>query len=53
MGDEDHVFLNKAKQFASKTGVHIKILKNCGHVCSLHKWREFNEYLIGYLPVVN
>lgn len=52
MGDEDHVFLNKAKEFANKMGVQIKIIENCGHVCSLHKWREFNEYLGNLLPVV-
>ena len=43
MGDEDHMFLHPAQQMAAENP-HIKtlLMQQCGHVCSLQKWREFN-----------
>lgn len=43
MGKEDYVFLSAAKKAAQKYLVNLKIMENCGHVCSLQKWREFDS----------
>lgn len=44
-GDEDYVFYKYMQKFAElHKKVHLKVIEHCGHVCSLHKWREFNEY---------
>lgn len=45
MGSEDHVFLDKAKKNVTNTDEYnyLLIMEECGHVCSLQKWREFNR----------
>ena len=49
-GDEDVVFFKKMREFAEKHGIPLKVIKDCGHVCSLQKWRDFNDYLDTILP---
>ena len=45
MGSEDHVFLRDAigslRNFQNR--IKLRFIRQCGHVCSLQKWREFNE----------
>ncbi|MDD5952490.1 MAG: alpha/beta hydrolase [Oscillospiraceae bacterium] len=44
MGREDFVFIQPAletmKDYAGK--IQFTVMEQCGHVCSLQKWREFN-----------
>ena len=51
MGREDYIFLGQAvgalKKIRGSVGLHI--IENCGHVCSLQSWREFNRISLGFL----
>ena len=49
-GDEDHCFLYDAKRIARKLkSFEIKIIDKCGHICSIEKWKSFNQIALGYL----
>ena len=49
-GDEDHCFLRDAKVIAKKMkSTEIKIIKQCGHVCSIENWKAFNRIALDYL----
>lgn len=49
VGDEDYVFIKGNKKLAHRCHLPIYIMHQCGHVCSLHKWREFNQLLMSFL----
>ncbi|WP_202081036.1 alpha/beta fold hydrolase [Caldalkalibacillus salinus] len=50
MGDEDHVFLKTAKLIHQKfTNVTFRVFQKCGHVCSLEKPKQFNQYTIDFI----
>lgn len=51
MGSQDHVFLKNAKTAVRELhdNLKLKIIGQCGHVCSLQKWREFNSIALGFL----
>ena len=49
-GDEDHCFLRGAKTIANKMkSSDIKIIKKCGHICSIENWKMFNRLALEYL----
>lgn len=49
-GNEDHCFLGGTKKFLNKArNAKMIILEKCGHVCSIEKYKEFNEYAIGFI----
>ena len=49
-GDEDHCFLKGAKIFKAKVrNVDMFVIEKCGHVCSIEKWKVFNNVALGYL----
>ena len=49
-GDEDHCFIDDAKNIANKLkSVEIKIIEKCGHICSIEKWSAFNRIALDYL----
>lgn len=49
-GDEDHCFLKGAKVLAAKMkNMDMKVIKHCGHICSIEKWNIFNQYVLNYL----
>ena len=49
-GDEDHCFIDGTKSIARKMkSMEIKIIKKCGHVCSIEKWKSFNNIALNYL----
>lgn len=51
-GDEDHCFIEGAKSIARKMhSIEIKIIKKCGHVCSIENWRSFNQIALEYLAL--
>lgn len=51
-GDEDHCFLKDAKALVDKMKtVEINIIANCGHVCSIEKWGDFNHMALNFLKV--
>ena len=45
MGSEDHVFMKVVNKIQPtlKKYCSIKVLNECGHVCCLQKWRDYNE----------
>ncbi len=44
MGDQDHIFMNSAKKFASnKKNAELSIVKGCGHVVSIESPKIFNQ----------
>jgi pimeloyl-ACP methyl ester carboxylesterase len=51
-GDEDHCFLKGAKILAEQMkNMEIKIIKHCGHVCSIEQWKLFNNHALNFLAV--
>ena len=49
-GDEDHCFLKGSKMLAENIKcAAIRIIKNCGHVCSIEKHAIFNKYAFNHL----
>ncbi len=49
-GDEDHCFIEGAKSIAKKMKhTEIKIIKKCGHICSIESWKTFNHIALEYL----
>lgn len=49
-GDEDHCFIKGAKKaFENIQNAQFKLMKHCGHVCSIERANEFNEYALKYL----
>lgn len=50
MGNEDYTFIkgvkNKVKHFKNTT---LKIIENCGHVCNIQKYNEFNNIVLDYM----
>ena len=50
VGDEDHCFIRGSKKLVKKIkGSTIKIIKHCGHVCSIEQSSIFNKYALNYL----
>ena len=53
-GEEDAVFIKGAKAVAdavSKT--KFKVIKKCGHVCTIEKYQDFNEMSLNFLEKVH
>ena len=51
-GDEDHCFIEGAKSIAKKMKtMEIKIIKKCGHICSIESWKSFNHIALEYLSL--
>ena len=49
-GDEDHCFIDDARSIAGRMkSMEIKIIKKCGHVCTIEKWNAFNNIALKYL----
>ena len=49
-GDEDHCFIGGTKKLIHKlNNAKIRIIEHCGHVCSIEKFKEFNNFVIDYL----
>ena len=49
-GDEDHCFIGGTKgalQRFKKAKCHI--IKKCGHICTIERAKEFNEYALEYI----
>jgi len=50
MGEQDHFFLREARKFvAKKTNAQLEIIKQCGHVVSLERAKEFNKASIDFM----
>lgn len=50
MGEQDHVFLKPASEFAKKyRNVALEIIEQCGHVCNIEKAKEFNNKTLTFL----
>lgn len=47
MGDQDHVFLPTIKKFVPKED--IVIFKNCGHICNIDSFENFNNLALNFL----
>ncbi|ETA69429.1 putative hydrolase or acyltransferase of alpha/beta superfamily [Methanolobus tindarius DSM 2278] len=49
-GSEDHLFLKDTQRHTEKMGnARIKIIENCGHVCSIEQYDRFNNIVFEYL----
>ena len=49
-GDEDHCFVDDSKSIARRMkSMEIRIIKKCGHVCTIEKWKSFNKIALKYL----
>lgn len=53
MGDQDHLFLNPAKEYAkTHQNSEINIFENCGHVVSIEQAKRFNQSCIQFLQKI-
>jgi len=50
MGDQDHLFLSPAREYSKHhDNSQIHVLENCGHVVSIERSKEFNDYYLQFL----
>lgn len=49
VGDEDYAFRGGNISIARRCKLPIHVMKHCGHVVSLHRWREFNQVMMNVL----
>jgi pimeloyl-ACP methyl ester carboxylesterase len=50
MGEEDHVFLQPAKEYVEKYGeVLLETIERCGHVCNIERAAEFNQRCLNFI----
>ena len=53
-GAEDICFIEGTKKLAANLkNAQLEILKNCGHVCSIEKYQEYNEKALRFLEMVH
>tara|TARA_Y100000766_G_scaffold272010_1_gene271372 strand:+ start:928 stop:1797 length:870 start_codon:yes stop_codon:yes gene_type:complete len=53
MGDQDHIFGNAAKKFASQQkNAVLSIIRGCGHVVSIESPKRFNELALNFLQSI-
>ena len=49
-GDEDYTFIKGVKQKCKTLPeAKLQIISDCGHVCNIQKWREFNEMSLEFI----
>ncbi|WP_340818090.1 alpha/beta hydrolase [Methanolobus sp. WCC4] len=52
-GDEDHLFLKDTLRYSRRIGnSRVEIIDNCGHVCSIEQYEQFNDIVLRYLRSV-
>lgn len=50
MGEEDHVFLQPAREYVDKYGdVVLETIERCGHVCNIERASEFNQRCLNFI----
>lgn len=50
MGSEDYMFLQGTKNAVQKmASATLEIIENCGHVCTIEKYKEFNTKALNFL----
>jgi pimeloyl-ACP methyl ester carboxylesterase len=50
MGEQDHVFLQPAKDYVDKYhGVLLQTIDRCGHVCNIERAAEFNQQCFNFI----
>jgi pimeloyl-ACP methyl ester carboxylesterase len=50
MGEQDHVFLQPAKDYVEKYGeVVLETIEKCGHVCNIERAAEFNQRCLNFI----
>jgi pimeloyl-ACP methyl ester carboxylesterase len=49
MGQEDHVFLTPAREYAQRwPDVELQVIDRCGHVCNIEQPDQFNERVMDW-----
>lgn len=49
-GNEDHLFLKDTLKYSkSMSNSRVEIIENCGHVCSIEQYDQFNKIVLKYL----
>ena len=49
-GAEDHCFLKGSKLLTEHIhNTQIRVIENCGHVCTIEKWHDFNNMALDFL----
>jgi len=50
MGEQDHVFLQPARDYVEKYGeVVLETIEKCGHVCNIERAAEFNQRCFNFI----
>ena len=49
-GEEDHCFLDGVRSIVKKArNMELKVIKKCGHICSIENWKTFNQLALEHL----
>ena len=49
-GDHDSCFIGGIKKLSDKlSSAKLIILEKCGHVCTIERWKDFNQHALDYL----
>ena len=52
-GSEDFIFISGVKKkYRELKNAKLQILKRCGHVCNIQKWKEFNQVALAYIDSI-
>ena len=49
MGSEDYLFFEGTKETADKINAKFKVIENCGHVCTIERYKEFNMMALNFI----
>ena len=50
MGSEDHMFLSSVEEkLNTSKNEKLSIIKECGHVCNIERYKEFNQRTLSFL----
>ena len=53
-GDRDLCFIKSVKKMTAYLGTaKLKVIEACGHVCTIEKYKEFNELALNYLKSIH
>lgn len=53
MGNKDYALINGVKKYFKRLKEkRLKVLEDCGHICCMLKWREFNDICLNYISAV-
>lgn len=53
MGSEDYLFFKGTKETANEIKAEFKVIENCGHVCTIERYKEFNRIALDFIENIS